>query len=330
MKSFERRTKSASIGAFFLASLLFMQNMIAGSFVYPDFDQSMLRDIKCLSKKPEDLAKCKRQYLALDQKLVKMFRDIYNRNVVAANQSNLNIKTRIPRIVHQIWLGGPVPERYREWMSSWMLDNGWEYMLWTDENVKTIKLHNQELYDKSINYGEKADILRLEVLEKYGGVYADIDYECFNSDVLEELHRSFDFYIGFEPIEHGFIYKFFLFKVCNALIGAKPGHPLLKDLIVNMKANFLAYRDCTPVERTGPSYITRIICEYEKSHAHKQRNMYLPCTFFYPYTEAELNYFIANPRIQVELCPETLGIHYWSGSWRKTDPSVYMQLDNDN
>ena len=315
---------SQSLRAFFLMSLLLVKTILAGSFEYPDFDQSMLRDLKCLNKRIEEVERVKKKYASYDQKMVAMFRDIYEQNIHAAqNDPVFTSKVRIPRIVHQIWLGGNVPEKYREWMESWLIGSGWEYKLWTDEDVKHFKLYNQDLYDKSDNYGEKADILRLEILNRFGGVYADTDYECLNPAVLEELHKNYDFYIGFEPLEHGCIYKYHLFKVCNAIMASAPGHPLIKDFIVNMKANFFAYIERTPVERTGPSYLTRIICQFELSRAHQYRNMYLPCSFIYPYTEMDLNYFIANPYISVDICPETLGIHYWSGSWKKVDPSMY-------
>ena len=54
----------------------------------------------------------------------------------------------------------------------------WEYKLWTDETVKEITLINQELFDKAKNYGEKSDILKWELVYRFGGVYIDTDMEA--------------------------------------------------------------------------------------------------------------------------------------------------------
>jgi mannosyltransferase OCH1-like enzyme len=130
------------------------------------------------------------------------------------------------------------------------------------------------------------------------------------------LHRHYDFYVGVEPLLHGVIYKYHLFKFCNAIIGSAPHHPLLQTLITNMKANYLAYGKAGVIERTGPSYLTRIICEYELRGAHAQRNMYLPCTFFYPFTICESPDYVYFPEKIIEAFPETAAIHYWGQSWQ--------------
>lgn len=279
-----------------------------GPVVYPDFDVSMLRQ-----KGVEgNYALQKKRYADMDQELVAAFKRNYEKNI--SDQLD-DQNYRIPRIIHQIWLGGEVPEKYHKWMAVWASLKGWEYRLWMDEDVKSLNLYNKDVYELSKNKGEKSDILRLELLSQYGGVYVDVDYECVNVDVFEELHKQYDFYIGFEPLQHGVISTRNMFKMCNALIASIPHHPLVKHLIVNMKANYLAYHPFTgALERSGPSYLTRVICEYILQNPDRYRNMYLPCTFFYPFTEKDLM-----SGKSFECLPETAGIHYWSGSWRTWD-----------
>ncbi len=280
----------------------------SGQIFYPNFDASMLRQ----EGVEGDRIQRKKKYENMDQELVEAFKKNYEKNILLQNEG---LAPRIPRIIHQIWLGGEVPEKYHKWMAGWASLKGWEYKLWTDKDVKSLALHNRDLYELSTNKGEQSDILRLELLSQYGGVYVDVDYECINADIFEELHNQYDFYIGFEPIEHGVITTRYMFKMCNALIASIPHHPLIKHLIVNMKANYLAYRPFSgALERSGPSYLTRIICEYLLQSPDRYRNMYLPCTFFYPFTEKDLMGSKA-----LECLPETAGIHYWSGSWRTWD-----------
>ncbi len=302
-----------------LFCLFYSFSNLEAKIAYPDFDQSMLRiGLGLEATDPGFNIRNRKRYQSRNQQLIEFFRAMYYKNIeeAAHDQSAL----RIPRIVHQIWIGSPVPDNFREWMSTWMNLEGWEYKLWTDAEISQLSLYNRVLYDQSTNYGEKSDIVRLEILSMFGGVYVDVDLECINPEIFEELHHSFDFYIGFEPLEHGFTNKFNMFKVCNAIIASAPDHPLIRDLIENLKANYLAYmRYCNAVQRTGPSYLTRLICEHELSGTHHKRNMYLPCTFFYPVSEPETRYLVQHPELALPITSETAGIHYWYGSWWKAD-----------
>lgn len=278
-----------------------------------------------LRQKDQDEQLLKRQqiYDSLNPKYIKIFQEIYEKNIQEIQSEPQSDLTRIPRIVHQIWLGSKVPEKYRSWMESWMNMQGWEYWLWTDEEVMQFQMSNQDLFDRSENFGEKADILRLEILYKYGGLYIDTDFECVRPELFDELHRFFDFYIGFEALEHGSVGKFNMFKICNAIIGAAPGHPIIGDLITNMRANFLAYRHHTgPLGTTGPNYVTRIICEYVENKVDTLRNMFFPTTVFYPFSAIEIVRHNIDPSYNLPIFPETLGIHYWNLSWVKHDEKL--------
>ncbi|GAI63343.1 unnamed protein product, partial [marine sediment metagenome] len=89
---------------------------------------------------------------------------------------------RIPKIIHQIWLGSPFPEKYAYFQSTWQLHHpDWEYKLWTEKEIEEFGLTNKAAYDESTNYGQKSDIARYEILYRIGGLYVDTDFECFNN-----------------------------------------------------------------------------------------------------------------------------------------------------
>jgi mannosyltransferase OCH1-like enzyme len=291
--------------------------------IYPDFTVSMMRYGNGAGKYQEIFTQ---QNVITDSQSfevfrnVEIFRNIYAQNVLFAIQEK-NKKHRIPRIVHQIWLGSPVPEKYAQWMRSWMNWNGWEYKLWTEEEVERIYLYNQDLYDESTNYGEKSDILRLEILLHHGGIYVDTDFECLNASIFDELNQSFDFYIGFEPLEHGMMNG--LYKTCNAIIGSIPRHPLIRNLIVNLRSNWNNNRCRTAVEKSGPNYFSISILSYvlfksgpeNRSNYSFLRDIFLPSTFFYPLSEPEVRGAKNRDEVMNRIYPETAAIHYWSGSW---------------
>jgi mannosyltransferase OCH1-like enzyme len=122
----------------------------------------------------------------------------------------------IPHVFHQIWLGpNPLPREYVPYQESWRHHHpGWELRLWTEANLPE-GLRRPEAADRLRAPAERADILRLELLWRFGGVYTDTDFECLRS--IEPLIEGVDFFIGLAKPG----------RVNNALMGAAAGHPLL-------------------------------------------------------------------------------------------------------
>jgi glycosyltransferase involved in cell wall biosynthesis len=93
----------------------------------------------------------------------------------------------IPRIIHQIWVGDK--RKPQEWMNTWKDKHPeWEYILWDEDNV--VGFENQELIDyciKSKKYHGAADLIRYEVLYRFGGFVAPADSICINpiDDLLD-------------------------------------------------------------------------------------------------------------------------------------------------
>lgn len=170
--------------------------------------------------------------------------------------------SRIPRLIHFVWLGpDPIPphpglskseEEQNEsdfccdgnsWngtMQSWAThhseSNDWRVQIWTDESVAELRnsqppLTNDAAFAYALsteNYGMASDILRLELLHRFGGLYIDIDYYALGS--VEKLHRCFDFYCGCSNT--GCV------EINNGLIGSKPNHPLLTKMMKEINSWF--------------------------------------------------------------------------------------------
>ena len=101
------------------------------------------------------------------------------------------IDRNLPKIIHQIWLGDIEPPY--SFMKS-VKDNhpDYDYRLWTDDNLPH-PLFNQDLFDKARYYPEKADILRYELLYRFGGLYIDADIICLkplNDLLLDKIKCS--------------------------------------------------------------------------------------------------------------------------------------------
>ncbi len=154
----------------------------------------------------------------------------------------------IPPTVHFIWLGpSPFPPRSVETIRSWMAFHPeWKFKFWTDRDVdppcqgmETVFIDSypfsklKNCYLSSVNWGEKSDILRYEILYEEGGVYVDHDALCLRS--FAPLHKSYGFYAGLETphppiLQEG---KGSL-TFGNGVIGARAFHPLIRQTIENI------------------------------------------------------------------------------------------------
>lgn len=231
-------------------------------------------------------------------------RNIYNQHII--NNPQYSSIPKIPKIIHQIWLGSPFPEAYKTLQETWLRNHpDWKYILWTDKDVEELGLYNKALYDRARNYGEKSDIARYEILYRFGGLYVDTDFECLKPfDILNHLC---DFYTGIAYMMSGGIY--------NGLIASKPNHQFLRYCIESMAQ--LAHNGETAndiVYRTGPNFFTGRFYDY--MHACPGINIAFPVSFFYPWP----NYARHDKRRESILSwvkPESFAIHHWYTSWWK-------------
>ena len=155
----------------------------------------------------------------------------------------------IPRIFHQIWVGpDPFPEEFAPYQETWLgLNPGWELRLWTEENLPD-DLERKEAYERLRQPAERADVLRLELLYRQGGVYVDVDFECLRA--IEPLLEDVDVFVA-RPKRR---------RINNAIMGSVPRHPLLARAVreIEPRSTF------GPVDkaRTGPLFLRRLLRDY--------------------------------------------------------------------
>jgi mannosyltransferase OCH1-like enzyme len=221
------------------------------------------------------------------------------------NSEKMDGESRIPRKIHQIWLGSPFPDEYKNWQKSWKKYHpDWEYYLWTDEKLKDFDFKNREVFEKTSNFGSKSDILRYEILNQLGGLYVDTDFECFFP--FDFLHLNCDFYCG---IVYGKE-----FSTTNAIIGSAPDHPVMKQLISEIDTPLVSNDVSKIHEISGPWALTR---NYRKFMFDKSYdNLCLPTSYFFPFPNNKLH-IRSEKKIKEYVKPESMAIHYWEVSWTR-------------
>jgi mannosyltransferase OCH1-like enzyme len=128
----------------------------------------------------------------------------------------------IPRIIHQMWAGpAEAPE---DLMRTWVEAHpDWDYLLWDDEAIAGFGLKNQKHYDWFSGLGDysgASDIVRSEVLHRFGGVWADADSRCLVS--LDEAPFMDEGFWACEPSSPNPP------RMLTSFIGSRPGHPILE------------------------------------------------------------------------------------------------------
>jgi mannosyltransferase OCH1-like enzyme len=217
----------------------------------------------------------------------------------------------IPKKLHMIWLGSPLPSQYQNIITKWKaLHPAWEFKLWTDKDV--IKLTYAGLYSKVTNLGIKSALLRYEILYQYGGVYVDTDFECIKP--LDDL-LYLDFFAGgrgantLSPI------------VAEGLMGCKAGNSFVGSIIshINNRQGSYSPTDTKALimeitwECISPLYLQHI-------KTSKEKNVLFPDSFFYPMPNSfrheirERNH-ATDARIYSYIKDDTHCIHLWHTSW---------------
>lgn len=172
---------------------------------------------------------------------------------------------KIPYIVHHIWFTSPSNPRE---ISKSEINNiinakemlgedhsKWSHIVWTNNKslipfsveklegsgieVRSIEDYKQEfkLYEmvshfiEQKSWGIASDAIRYNILQKFGGIYSDLDFG-FSRSVENDMYK----------------YDFFAQNLVNFFIAAKAYHPIMNYLVDTMERNF----------ESTPSYILSI------------------------------------------------------------------------
>ena len=203
------------------------------------------------------------------------------------------MSTKIPKVFHQIWLGGkPLPSEFKDFQGGWLSHHpGWRLQLWTHENLPA--LINDECFAGSRTYAGRANVLRYELLLRHGGVYVDTDFECRRN--IEPLLDDVECFAGRQWDE----------KVNNAIFGSVPNHPFVRDLVDSLPAHTAYHHSAPSVSQSGPYYFSRVL------RRHPEVAVFGP-NVFYPYEWHER-------WRRHESFPDAYAVHHYTLSARRAD-----------
>ena len=241
------------------------------------------------------------------------------------------MKQQIPKIIHQTWKSREIPSDYTKWVNSWQqLNPGWEYRLWTDEDNRNFIKENYpdhlHMYDSFPKNIMRVDAIRYYLLYTYGGIYADLDFECVAR--MDSLVANQTIIIGQEPPEHVQAQKRNR-MLCNAWMASVPKHPFWHAVISEIHRRHIEGVD-NVMGMTGPILIDEV---YEMYSHTMFNDIYVPpVETLYPLL-AKMHggkFRKGNHKVYA--------VHHWKNSWthspamaKKYDEfSFYPGLDSAN
>ena len=154
----------------------------------------------------------------------------------------------IPKILHFVWIGTrKIPECVKTWEQT---HSDWKIIIWNEDKIAKLTLINDDIYKlPNKKYNQKSDIVRLEILYRYGGVYVDAD--IIN---LKSIDRLLDTNLFFIQEKQGLL--------SNSVIGSSVKNRTILDIIRHIKNTF--NQEIAVWKSTGPKCITDFLANSNK------------------------------------------------------------------
>lgn len=208
----------------------------------------------------------------------------------------------IPKVIHYCWFGGnELPELAKYCIESWeKYCPDYKIIRWDESNTNLESCSFvQEAYT-SKKWAFVSDYVRLQVVEKYGGIYLDVDVELLAG--LDEFLK-FDGFMGFE--------KDSVWRVSTGLgFGAISNHPVLRKLMES-------YENTTFIKNNGefdmtpcPHRDTKVLVSLGLVQNGMMQNIggivIFPSDYFCPISLLG----------ETEITSNTVSIHHFNASWQ--------------
>lgn len=206
----------------------------------------------------------------------------------------------IPKIIHYCWFGhGEMSPLMKKCIKSWKkYCPDYEIIEWNEDNYDIEKYaFTKQAYDCK-KWAFVSDFVRLDVLEKYGGIYLDTDVKLRKS--LDDLLNNHAF-TGFESS---------LRALQTGIFGAEPGHKVIM-LWLDYYRNREYLVDGKPDMNPNVMYMTDIMLK--KGLELNNRYQVIDDMVIYPQT-----YFcpLKTDSVEKNITKDTYAIHYFTSTWR--------------
>ena len=213
----------------------------------------------------------------------------------------------IPKKLHFIWLGKKdIPHHSKDFIIDWKSNyNDYEVIIWNDQKVEQENLIPDDLkqyYFSDLPEAFRADITRYIILNKYGGLYFDVDFQFLKK--IPDYFLNFKFLAGFNNNE----------EVNIAFMASQINNDLLTEVIESMpKSIHTAIQRNTYNKESlpfivGPEFFSKICLKYFNNNDY----FFFTKEYFYPYSYTEKHR--RDEQFDIS-SPLSYAVHHWDKSW---------------
>jgi len=205
-------------------------------------------------------------------------------------------RVTISRTIHRVVPERTSPQAEIWWAQFMELHPGWKFQTWRDPLDPRVFPITSPYWERCENGAQLADLVRMEVLLKYGGFYVDSDVQPLRS---------------FEPLVRlGGVAAWEDAKaVPNAVMGFSAGHPALAAVL-----------DLSLARVPGPTWWSGVGAYTAILPARADVELLSPMTF-YPvhYKDPDRERKLAEA--DAERYPLSFSVHHYAGSWLRRKAS---------
>lgn len=198
--------------------------------------------------------------------------------------------TRIPRIFHRVVPELPNETAERYWRELGRLHPGWKMKTWRDPLPADVFPESSKVWSRAESGAALSDLVRLEALLRFGGVF--VDWDCRPLRSFEPL-LALDAFAAYEDER----------VVPNAVLGAKPYHVAIRECL-----DRALERIGGPTWLGGPGVTTAVLVD-------RPDVLLLPSEAFYPVSYRDPDRDRKMRTFDVEKHPASFVLHEYWGSW---------------
>jgi len=213
------------------------------------------------------------------------------------------------RVIHQIWMGRPMPYRYKTFGRRWEeMNPGWGVKVWRAVELNDLTFQNAKVLKDLLKrddgrgtvelYVQMADVMSYELIVMFGGIYLNADIEPIRT--LEHMHAFYGIegrsWAGKEDRDY----------VVNAAMGGPRDSWFYQSVVDVLEQRYFGMDTDEMNQTTGPRLLTDHIA------LHGRHIRILPPEAFNPvhWRDVPLGGHLDSASMP-ELPVGTIGLHHW-------------------
>jgi hypothetical protein len=210
----------------------------------------------------------------------------------------------IPKVFRLVWLRPPVPMTYVRLLARTLeLNPSWLADVYTLDRAAPI-LNNYWL-DRTTGESFRSDIVRYEIMARYGGVYLDWDMIwCDPLDNWLDIHTADNFFVR-DHAKSG--------SVVNAVYGLSRSNPIGWALVDRLEESCKMHHYGHQHDKSGVGYFTRVVRSFP------ERAVILPTMAFSGYAPGAVNILAGQRKFDSGTRLPCIAVHFWASHQTLTD-----------